>query len=241
MSVCTSSRATQCLHCSDAVLLLQPQHKCQHQAWERPVHGGWARKPCAAYVPYPVARLVQHEQEGHDADGHVFTSHVTWGNQVHLHPREGLIGIFQESFSQGQEREEMSWWRKLPRKVLYNCTFGVPDQGQMLDVWESQTTESALRWWTRHIVPHHILELTLEVILEFTLEVVLELTLEVILEHVLRIKTMTSSILDHVVTAYLYLGINTGEKDMILFLVLVLESSQDWSWSIKHAPQPFLL
>jgi hypothetical protein len=76
-------------------------------------------------------------------------------------------------------------------------------------------------------VPHHILELTLEVILEFTLEVVLELTLEVILEHVLRIKTMTSSILDHVVTAYLYLGINTGEKDMILFLVLVLESSQD--------------
>jgi hypothetical protein len=52
----------------------------------------------------------------------------------------------------------------------------------------------------RHIAPRH------------TLEVVLEVTLEVILEHVLGIKTMTSLILDHVATAYLYLGIHTGEK-----------------------------
>jgi hypothetical protein len=101
--------------------------------------------------------------------------------------------------------------RKPPRKVLYKRTFGAPDQGQMLDVWESQTIESALRWWTRHIAPHHILELTLEVILE------------VILEHVLGIKTITSLILDQVATADLYLGINTGEKVMILFLVIVLE------------------
>ena len=64
-------------------------------------------------------------------------------------------------------------------------------------------------------MPHHILELTLEVILE------------VILEHALGIKIMTSLILDHVVTAYLYLGINNGEKVMILFLVIVLELSQD--------------
>jgi hypothetical protein len=55
----------------------------------------------------------------------------------------------------------------------------------------------------RHITPCHILELTIEVILE------------VVLEHVLGIKTMTSLILDHIVTAYLYLGINTGEKVMI--------------------------
>jgi hypothetical protein len=79
----------------------------------------------------------------------------------------------------------------------------------------------------RQIAPRHILELTLEVILEFTLEVILELTLEVILEHVLGIKTMTSLILDHLSTGYLYLGINTGEKVMILFLVIVLELSQD--------------
>jgi hypothetical protein len=64
-------------------------------------------------------------------------------------------------------------------------------------------------------VPCHILELTLEVILE------------VILEHVLRIKIMTSIILDHIARAYLYLGINTGEKVRILFLVIVLELSQD--------------
>jgi hypothetical protein len=57
-----------------------------------------------------------------------------------------------------------------------------------------------------HIVPRHILELTLEVILE------------AILEHVLGIKIMTSLILDHVARAYLYLGISTGEEIMILLL-----------------------
>ncbi len=94
--------------------------------------------------------------------------------------------------------------RKPPRKVSYKRTFGVPNQGQMLDVWESQTAESALRWRTRHIAPRHILELTLEVILE------------VIPEHVLEMKIMTSLILDHVARAYLYPGISTGEKVKIL-------------------------
>jgi hypothetical protein len=62
-----------------------------------------------------------------------------------------------------------------------------------------------------HIAPRH------------TLEVVLE----VILEHVLGIKTMASLILDHVVIAYLYLGINTGEKVMILFVAIIMELSHD--------------
>jgi hypothetical protein len=63
-----------------------------------------------------------------------------------------------------------------------------------------------------HIAPRH------------TLEVVLE----VFLKHVLGImKTMTSLILDHAVIAYLYLGINTGEKVMIIFVVIILEFSQD--------------
>jgi hypothetical protein len=65
----------------------------------------------------------------------------------------------------------------------------------------------------RHIVPRH------------TLEVVLE----VILEHVLGIKTMTSLILDHLAIAYLYLGIDSGEKVMIIFIVIVLELSQESS------------
>jgi hypothetical protein len=71
---------------------------------------------------------------------------------------------------------------------------------------KGQTSESALRWGTRHIAPRHILELTLEVILE------------VVPKHVLRIKTMTSLILDHIARDYLYLGISTGEKVMILLL-----------------------
>ena len=39
----------------------------------------------------------------------------------------------------------------------------------------------------------------------------------------LGMKTMISLTLDHIVTAYLYLGINTREKVMILFIVIVLE------------------
>jgi hypothetical protein len=66
-----------------------------------------------------------------------------------------------------------------------------------------------------HIAPRHILE------------VVLEVNLEVTLEHVLRIKTMTYLILDHVAAAYLYLGINTGEKVMILFVLMILELLQE--------------
>ncbi len=62
---------------------------------------------------------------------------------------------------------------KLPRYVPYkgtyvpyDGTFGAPDQGQMLDLWESQTAVSALRNdWTQ-IVPHHTLEVVLEVTLE---------------------------------------------------------------------------
>jgi hypothetical protein len=55
-------------------------------------------------------------------------------------------------------------------------------------------------------VPHH------------TLEVVLEVNLEITLEHMLGIKTMISLLLNHVATAYLHLGINTGEKVMTLFV-----------------------
>ncbi len=99
-------RATQCLHCSDAGLLLQPQRKCQHQAQECPVHGGWAREPCAAYVPYPVARPVQHEQEGYDANGHALASNFIRGNQTCLHLQEGQTRIFGEGFQQRREREK---------------------------------------------------------------------------------------------------------------------------------------
>ncbi len=52
------------------------------------------------------------------------------------------------------------------KNVPYKRTFGAPDKGQMLDVWESQTTESALSDdWPRN-VPRYTLEDVLEVILE---------------------------------------------------------------------------
>jgi hypothetical protein len=98
----------------------------------------------------------------------------------------------------------------------------------MLDVWESQTNESALGLHTCYIAPRHILELTLEVILELTLEVTCA-----------QDKNHDIFNPGSLATAHLYLGINTGVKVMILFLVIVLASSQDWSWSTKHAPRSF--
>ncbi len=66
----------------------------------------------------------------------------------------------------GNEGATPSKCRKPLINVPYICTFGAPDQGQTLDVQESQTTKSALRDdWTRN-VPHHTLEVVLEVTLE---------------------------------------------------------------------------
>jgi hypothetical protein len=65
-----------------------------------------------------------------------------------------------------------TFWCNPPRNVSYKRTFGVPDQGQTLDMWESPTTESALRWQMHHIMPHHILEPTLEVILDHVLGII---------------------------------------------------------------------
>ncbi len=45
--------------------------------------------------------------------------------------------------------------RKPPINLPYKWTFGMPDQDHMLDLWESQTTESALRWRTCHIAPRY--------------------------------------------------------------------------------------
>ncbi len=104
-------------------------------------------------------------------------------------------------------------WRKLPSYVPYKGTyvpyegtFGAPDQGQMLDVWESQTTGSALRW----LAPHHSISYSLSCSWSYSWSYSWT--------HVLGTKTMTSLILDPVARDHLYLGINTGEKDMFLEL-----------------------
>ncbi len=56
----------------------------------------------------------------------------------------------------------------------YDGTYGAPEQGQTLDVWESLTTESALRRWTRHIAPRHNLGLCHITILDMFLDTVWE-------------------------------------------------------------------
>ncbi len=91
-------------------------------------------------------------------------------------------------------------WHKPPRKVLYWRTFGVPDQGQTLDVWESQTTESALRWRAPYRSTSYSWSYPWSYSWSYSWT------------HVLGIKNMTSLILDHVAMDYLYLGTNTGRK-----------------------------
>ncbi len=91
-------------------------------------------------------------------------------------------------------------WCKPPRKVSYKCTFGAPDQVQMLDVWESQTTESALRWRAPYRSTSYSWSCS------WSYSWIYSWT------HVLGIKTMASLILDHVAMDYLYLGTNTERK-----------------------------
>ena len=57
-------------------------------------------------MPSPVARPVQHEQEGHDADGHVLASHFVGSNQTRLHLCEGQIKILQETEKSSNKGEK---------------------------------------------------------------------------------------------------------------------------------------
>ncbi len=63
------------------------------------------------YVPSPVARPVQHEQEGHDANEHALAANFVGSNQTCLHLQEGKIRIFQEVFQEGRESKEMPWYQ----------------------------------------------------------------------------------------------------------------------------------
>ncbi len=91
-------------------------------------------------------------------------------------------------------------WCKPPKKVSYKCTFGAPDQGQKLDVWESQTTESALRWQAPYCSTSYSWSSSWSYSWSYSWT------------HVLGIKTMASLILDHVAMDYIYLGTNTERK-----------------------------
>ncbi len=72
-------------------------------------------------------------------------------------PYKGTYVPYKSTFGAPDQGQTLDMWecRIPPKKVLYLHTFGAPDQGQMLEVWESQTTVSALRWRMHHIAPHH--------------------------------------------------------------------------------------
>ncbi len=116
----------------------------------------------------------------------------------------------------GQSRTLLHTWFccKLPKKVSYICTFDAPDKGQLLDMWESQTTESALRWWAPDCSTSYSWSCSWSYSWSYSWT------------HVLGIKTMTSLILDHIAMDYLYLGTNTERRDKIM---IVLELSKDRS------------
>jgi hypothetical protein len=61
-------------------------------------------------VPYTVVRPVQHEQEGHDANGHALASNFAGGDQAYLHLQVSQVRIFKEGFPQGQKEEEKTWY-----------------------------------------------------------------------------------------------------------------------------------
>jgi hypothetical protein len=82
----------------------------------------------------------------------------------------------------------------------YNGTFGAPDQGETLDVCESQTTGSALRWLALYPSTSYSWSCSWSYSWSYSWT------------HVLGTKTMTSLILDHVVMSYLYLGTGTEIK-----------------------------
>jgi len=70
-----------------------------------------------------VARPVQHEQEGHDANGHALASHFVGSDQMHLHLREGQIGIFQKKSSHKSKKGKKCPGTKatvrVPKKVCF--------------------------------------------------------------------------------------------------------------------------
>jgi hypothetical protein len=74
------------------------------------------------YVPYPVARLVQHEQEGHEADRHALASNFIGGNQMHLRLQEGQTGSSKKASHKGEKGKKCPGTEstaRVPKKVHF--------------------------------------------------------------------------------------------------------------------------
>ncbi len=73
-----------------------------------------------------MARPVQSQQEGHDANGHVLASNFVGGNQTHLHLREGQIGPSEKSSNKDKKGKKCPctyFTARAPKKVRFekNC------------------------------------------------------------------------------------------------------------------------
>ncbi len=99
MSVCTACRAAQCLHCAAALLVLQPELQCWHDAGKCSIIWGWSCKSHYLDVSAPVAGSVQPARKGHDSNGHTFSSSFSWGYWARMYPWEGPCTIWQESLN----------------------------------------------------------------------------------------------------------------------------------------------
>ncbi len=117
---------------------------CCRQSWYCWSEGVWE-------ASHSVQKILQREKSNH---------YRHWGKK-HSYDSGKVYRQGKENWKHTPHVVQYAWiwrWRRPPRYVPYNGTFvpydgtyGPPDQGQMLDVWESQTTESALRWRARHV------------------------------------------------------------------------------------------
>ncbi len=130
-----------------------------------------------------------------------------WGNRRAQTEGGHKQKINRKNTDRRSEIEEAWQCCKPPRYVPYkgtyvpqDGTYGASDQGQMLDVWGSQTTKSALRWLGLYRSTSYSWSCSWSYSWSYSWP------------HVLRIKTMTSLILDHVAMDCLYLGTSTERK-----------------------------
>ncbi len=123
--------------------------------------------------------------------------------KFHLYPQLWLKNILVSCFVEWLTSTCHKPPRYVPYKgtyVPYNGTYGTSNQGQTLDVWGSQTTESALRWLALYHSTSYSWSCSWSYSWSYSWT------------HVLRIMTMTSLILDHVAMGYLYLGTSMERK-----------------------------
>ncbi len=111
------------LHCSTTMLTLQPLCQAQCISCKCTIHWGWSGKSRSSDVPTYMAGPLQPSRERHDSHGHAFASYDSWGYWVCMHTGKVQCTIQRESFQQGQERKQETWYwvyGQSPQKSLHS-------------------------------------------------------------------------------------------------------------------------